>query len=109
MSPSTTESWRSSPLTHRRRRRSPNRFSSSSSSRTSDGSDRREGRVGLGLEELGLRQLDVAGRDVVGHHQAGHERGPVVLGDLGAHRQLAADHQADLDLVVQAAHVRRGG
>ena len=46
------------------------------------GSDRREGRVGLGLEELGLRQLDVAGRHVVGHHQAGDERGPVLLGDL---------------------------
>ena len=68
-------------------------------------SDRREGRVGLGLEELGLRQLHVAGGDVVGHHQAGHERGPVVGGDLRAHRQLPADHQADLDLVVQEAHV----
>ena len=37
MSPSTTASWRSSPLTHSRRRRSPNRLSSSSSSRTSAG------------------------------------------------------------------------
>ena len=105
MSPSTTESWRSSPLTHRRSRRSPNRLSSSSSSRTSARPDRGEGRVGLGFEELGLRQLHVPGRDVVGDHQPGHERGPVVLGDLRAHRQLPADHQADLDLVVQEAHV----
>ena len=46
------------------------------------GSDRGEGRVGLGLVELGLRQLDVAGGDVVGDDQAGDEVGEVVLGDL---------------------------
>ncbi len=34
-----------------------------------------------------------------------HEVGQVGLGDLGAHRQLAADHQTDLDLVVQQLHV----
>ena len=107
MSPSTTASWRSSSLTHSRSRRSPNRFSSSPSRRTSAGPDRGEGRVGLGLEELGLRKLDVAGRDVVGHDQAGDERRPVLLGDLGAHGQLAADDQADLDLVVQEPHVIR--
>ena len=81
MSPSTVLSWRSSPLTRSRSRRSPNRLSSSASSSTSAGPDRGERRVRLGFVELGLRQLHVAGRDVVGDHQAGDVVGQVVLGD----------------------------
>ena len=59
----------------------------------------------LGLIELGFRQLDVAGRDVVRHNQAGDEVGQVRLRELGAERDIPANHQTDLDLVVQELDV----
>jgi hypothetical protein len=54
---------------------------------------------------LGFRQLDVAGRDVVRHNQAGDEVGQVRLSELGAERDVPADHQTNLDLVVKELDV----
>ena len=67
--------------------------------------DRGEGGIGLRFEELLLGQLHIARRDIVGDHQPAHVLGQVGLGDLGAHRQLTADHQTDLQLVVQQLHM----
>ena len=67
--------------------------------------DRGERRIGLRFEELGFGQLHIARRDIVGDHQPDDELGQVGLGDLGAHRQLTADHQTDLQLVVQQLHM----
>ena len=65
------------------------------------GSDRGERGVGLGLVELGAGQLDLPGADVVGDHERGDVAPQVRLRDGRADRQVPADDQAELDLVVK--------
>jgi len=69
--------------------------------------DRGEGGIGLRLEELLLVSCTSRAENVVGDHQAHHEIGQVGGGDLGAHGQLAAEDQTDLELVVHQLHMRR--
>ena len=70
---------------------------------------RAEAAIALALVELALRQLDVARREVVDDRDARQPRRQVVRAHLRAGRQIPAQHQAELDLVVEQAHVRRAG
>ena len=98
--------WRTSPLTLQKHPQVTEALELIGIDQHQRGPDRGERRIRLRLVELRFRHLHVARRHVVGHQQPVDELGQVGLGDLGAHRQLAADQQTDLHLVVQQLHVR---
>ena len=83
------ESWRSSPLTQVRRRRSSG--SGTSSGVVIHGPHGQNVAAPFARVHCGSRRLEVAGADVVGHGEAG--QGPV-----------GADHHDQLALVVEPPH-----
>lgn len=73
------------------------------------GPGRAEPAVALALEVLALRELDVAGGYVVGDGDAEDVLVEVLGGDGLRLGDLLAQHQGELDLVVEQPHVSRPG